>query len=553
VLTPRKATLLSWTIVVFGGLVEAIAWAFYVNPDGVSYLNLSDSYARGDYAGAVNTYWGALYPWLIGTIHRVYRWPMYWESSVVHAINFSIYLASYACFRFMLRALTRHQQAKQSEDPDLYFIDWSQGWASVLAHVLFLWSALVLIGVPIVTPDMLLAAEIYIIVGLALYVRRGRPGFATPILLGAMLGISYLTKQVMFPVAILVLACIGWESRPKRWTHVQRAVAVFSFLVVAMPQLIAMSRAAGRPSFGESGKINYALYVNEYPRYWTGNPPGSGQPEHPVRQILSEPPVYEFATADPGSSYPYLDQEGYWFAGIRPHFDLLQQLHATERELDVYVSGFATLFVGGVILVLMSVKGRRRDLPGISIVAASVFVLYALVHTEWRLVAPWSVVLFLAAASGLAFHPDVSARTGVRAVVVGLAIWHLASAANGIRRATLDAASVLAASGSPNDYWTIASALEQLGLKKGQRVASIGSASDAYWARLAGVQIAMEIPIHVSDQYWGLDLPGRARVHEVFARYGASMIVTSFPPAGGGPGWVQLGSLPFYALPLGTR
>ena len=103
----------------FGGIVEAIAWAFFVNPDGVAYLNLSDAYARGDWAGAVNTYWGPLYPFLIGTIHRVYRWPMYWESSVVHAINFAIYLGSYACFRFMMRALTRYQQSKQNADAEL--------------------------------------------------------------------------------------------------------------------------------------------------------------------------------------------------------------------------------------------------------------------------------------------------------------------------------------------------------------------------------------------------------------------------------------------------
>ncbi|HVD61544.1 MAG TPA: hypothetical protein VNC11_11785 [Gemmatimonadaceae bacterium] len=548
-MTPRKATLLSWAIVVFGGIVEAIAWAFFVNPDGVAYLNLSDAYARGDWAGAVNTYWGPLYPFLIGTIHRVYRWPMYWESSVVHAINFAIYLGSYACFRFMMRALTRYQQSKQNADAELYFIDWNKGWAFVLAHTLFLWSALVLIGVPIVTPDMLLSAEIYVIVGLMLYVRAGRRGMATPILLGVLLGLSYLTKQVMFPVSLLVLACIGWEGRTIRWSGLQRAAAVVSFLIVATPQLIAMSRSAGKPSFGESGGINYALYVNGYPHYWTGSPPGSGQPAHPVRQILSDPAVYEFAIDDSSSSYPYLDKEGYWFQGIRPHFDLSQQLTATERELDIYVSGFAPLFLGAVVLVLMGVKGKRRDLVAVCIVASGVFVLYALVHTEWRLVAPWAVVLFLAVASGLSFRGDVSARTGVRAMLVGLAVWHILLTANGVRRASLDAVSVLTGRTS-NDYWTIASALQRLGLKHGQRVASIGSAADAYWARLAGVQLAMEIPVHVADQYWILDAADRARVHEAMARNGASMIVTSFPPAGGGPGWIKLDSSAFYALPL---
>jgi hypothetical protein len=545
-----RRTATCWAIVAFGGAVEAISWCFYVNPDGVSYLNLSDSYARGDWAGAVNRSWSPVYPWLIGTIHRMYPWPMYWESSIVHAINLAICLTSYACFRFMLRTLTEFQQQKQKVDPDFYFIDWTKGWEFVLAHVLFLWSALVMIGVPIVTPDMLVAAEVYVIVGLMIHIRRGRPGFTTPILLGVLLGLSFLTKTVMFPVSVLVLACAGWGTAKNRWSHLQRAVATASFLLVAAPQVIAVSGKVGRPSFGESGRTAYAVFVNGYPRYWTGSPPGSGQPEHPVREILSDPPVYEFATDKPSSSHPYLDEPDYWLQGMRPHFDLSQQLQATERELDVYVSGFATLFLGAVVLVMMSVRGRRSELLGISILAAGVFALYALVHAEWRLVAPWSVVLFLALASSLGFRDDLSSRTGVRAVLAALAVWHLLLTASGVRHAAVDAAQMLAGRGQPHDYWAIASDLQRLGLKKGQRVAFIGYSSEGYWARLAGVQIAMEVSSHFSDRYWTLDAASRNNVHKAFSDHGATMVIASYPPAGGGPGWIRLGSSGFYGLPL---
>lgn len=546
----RFAAPAAWTIVALCGAVQAIAQRFYVNPDGVSYLNMSDAYTRGDWAGAVNTYWSPLYPWLLGVIRRLYPWPMYWESSIVHAINFAIYLISYACFRFMLRELTTYQRERKETNPGVYLLDWSGGSDFLLAHVLFLWSAIVLIGLALVTPDMLIAAEVYLIAGLMLRVRRNAAGFAVPLLLGALLGISYLTKAVMFPIAILVIACTGWVMAKARWTLMQRAVCTLSFVVVAAPQVVAMSREVGRPSFGENGRIAYTLYVNLHPGYWTGTPPKWGQPAHQVRQVLTDPPVYEFATNDPSSSYPYWDKPGYWLQDIRPHFSLKDQFVATQREMGTYESGFATLFLGVLILLLMRVDGRRIDLLGISIVAIGVFAIYALVHSEWRLVAPWAVVLFLAIVSSAAYRDDVPSRAGVRAVLAALFLWHVILTANVVRRAGVDAALALTGRGGPHEYFTVAAALQKLGMQPGQRVASIGRSSESYWARLAGLQISLEIPPQVSDRYWILDAAGRSAVNKAFRDNGAKMIVASYPPAGGGPGWIRLGSSAFYGLPL---
>lgn len=74
--------------------------------------------------------------------------------------------------------------------------------------------------------------------------------------------------------------------------------------------------------------------------------------------------------------------------------------------------------------------------------------------------------------------------------------------------------------------------------------------SESYWARLASVQISLEVPPQVSNRYWILDADGRSRVHKVFTDHGATMIVASFPPAEGGPGWIRLGASAFYGFPL---
>jgi hypothetical protein len=62
----RIRTIVTWSIVVLAGAVQAITTRFYVNPDGVSYINLSDAYFRGDWSAGVNSYWSPLYPFLIG-------------------------------------------------------------------------------------------------------------------------------------------------------------------------------------------------------------------------------------------------------------------------------------------------------------------------------------------------------------------------------------------------------------------------------------------------------------------------------------------------------
>lgn len=545
----RVRAVAAWWLLAFCGALQAAAGRFYVNPDGISYLNISDAYTRGDWASAVNTYWSPLYPLIIGMTRRLFAWPMYWESSIVHVINFAIYLASYACFRLMLRELTQYQREKNASEPENYCIDWARGWEFGLANVLFLWSALILINLSLVTPDMLVAAEVYLIVALMLRILRGGAGPATAVLLGASLGVSYLTKAVMFLVAFLVIAWTGSGKPKARWTNRQRALCALSFLAVSSPQVVAMSREVGRPSFGENGRIAYALYVNQYNEYWTGTPPERGQPAHAMKLLLMNPPVFEFASDDASSSYPRWDKPGYWLQGIKPHFSLGEQSIATQREIATYASGFATLFLGTVILVLMRVPGRRIDLLGICIVAAGVFVLYALVHAEWRLVAAWGVVLFLGLTSSMAFRDDTSSRAGVRAVVAGLAVWHLVLIASGFRLAVVQIAS-LAADREPHGDWMVASGLQQLGVKRGQRVASIGRSSESYWARLAGVQISLEIPPQVSNYYWTLDAAGRSAVHEVFSDRGATMIVAISPPAGGGPGWIRLGSSAFYGLPL---
>lgn len=549
--THRFQNAVEWSAVLLLGAMQAVAYRFYMNPDGVSYLNLSDWYASGDWSGATSTYWSPLYPWLLGQLWRIHRWSPYWESSVVHAVNLLICLASYACFRYMLGQLRDFQEEREQSSPGSLVVNLRRLPESIMAIVLFLWASLILIGVYAVTPDMLVAVEVYLVAGIMVRALRGPGGWAQPIILGMVLGLAYLTKAVMFPIGFMVIALVGWGKGPARWSALKRASCLVSFLVTAAPQLISVSHLVGHASFGESGKLAYARYVNLYPEIWVGLPANSGHPIHPPRKILTDPEGYEFPTITAHSSYPFWDAPAWWQQGIRPHFNLTLQKAAVKREAYEMLSIFLIPLFAWMVLYLMAAERRPSALATVCVLAFGVFLLYSLVYSEPRYVAPWGVVLFLCAICSLRFSPDGSARQGVRAVLITLAIIQGALLVDDFNTRANDVLRILKGGGQPHQNWIVASSLRSLGLRKGDRVASVGRSFASYWARLAGAPIAMEIPESGATRYWTLSASERDSVNRIFADRGAKFIVASVVPDGAPlGGWIPLGSSSDYALPL---
>src|SRR5439155_6084826 len=95
-----------WAVAALFGLSQAWAWRFYIEPDGVSYIEIAHAYLQRDFAHAVNAYWSPLYSWLIALVLSVGRVGEYSEATAVHLLNFLVYLLSLAAFTFFFRELT---------------------------------------------------------------------------------------------------------------------------------------------------------------------------------------------------------------------------------------------------------------------------------------------------------------------------------------------------------------------------------------------------------------------------------------------------------------
>jgi hypothetical protein len=176
-----------------------------MSEDGISYLDMGDAYLRGDWNMAVNTVWSPLYAWILGIGMKVIQPTMQWEIAVVHLINFAIYLFALVAFEYFWRQFpaARINGSENDANSVVGFPEWA--WLCI-GYALFIWSSLSLIRIWAVTPDMLMAGFVYLAGGLLCRIANEHPGWTTFVKFGLVLGLAYLAKSVMFPLAFVFFA-----------------------------------------------------------------------------------------------------------------------------------------------------------------------------------------------------------------------------------------------------------------------------------------------------------------------------------------------------------
>jgi hypothetical protein len=197
------------------GLAAVHTWAAVsnhsMNADGINYLDVGDAFWRGDWATAVNPVWSPLYAWLLGLAMRVFQPAMQWEFKFAHLVNFAVFIFALFCFERLWRTLWESR-------PGIAWAEWA--WWGI-GYTLFTWAALGLIEIWAVTPDMLMAAFVLLAASLLLQIRQGRSSGSTFVLFGLFLGLAYLTKAVMLPIA-----AVFWSSAPFRQELFPRSVGL---------------------------------------------------------------------------------------------------------------------------------------------------------------------------------------------------------------------------------------------------------------------------------------------------------------------------------------
>ncbi len=548
----RELKVALWSAAALAGFFQAWGNRFFIEPDGLNYLDIGYAYLRHDWPNAINAYWSPLYSWILAAAISITRIPFSLESTLLHLVNFLLYLFALVCFAFFFHELTAWRATNSNSQADA--ATRSSGWL-IWGCALFVYCALELIGVGMDTPDMLVSALFFLASGLLIRMRCGKAGWLLYAAFGVVLALAYLAKAVMFPLGFVFLLCAAFAPR-QGLRHLPRAgFALACFLMVSAPWLFSLSHQKNRFTFGDSGRLNYAWFVNGFGNlpHRQGEISAAGVALHPTRRISDLPPVDEFATPISGTYPPWYDPS-YWNEGAIPHFEVHGQLKVLLQSAGEYfrvISAQRSIVVGFVVMLFFASdwRGFLRNLCSLWTVwlpALATFSLYSLVLVERRYLGAAVVISWCCLFAAIVLPQSEYSLRVRRAVYLAVALLL------GVTVIKETAGGLADSFQTKNLPWQVATELKKCGLQAGDKVAVLGhDTSSDYWAHLAQVRIVAELSKENVPAYWDASDATQARVLDLLARTGASFVVTHFrPPASQISGWHILGETGYYVLPL---
>lgn len=552
---PRNVLLrVAWLLMVVSWLIVGLSSRHELDADGVAYADIARACMHGNWRALINGYWSPLYPALLSQWLSMFRPSLPSEITFIRLFMCLTLVGALASFRYFLNELLQYRRLQFSRANRSLLPDWA---LTATGYCLFFWSTVYLTPASKDPPDVLVLAFVLLAAALVMRIARGARTFASFMCLGAILGSGYLSKAAMFPLAFVFLAAAYVGADGGRKAFLRSVAGLVCFLIVSGPFVFELSKDKGRLTFGDSGAIAYAMAVNyvDISVYWQGQPPGSGVPKHPVRKILDQPPVYEYA-APIGGSYPLWYDHSYWYDGVHPHLEIRRQLNVIHIGLrdyfDMFFVQLGCLVVGFLVLLMCGPSLRSflgdflRAIPLWGPAVAG-FGMYALVHVEPRFLSGFVILLWASCFAGLRMSEPKMSSVVVRGVVIAvLAVLGLQIAIE----VGHTASESLFKQGYPD--WEVAKRLNQMRIAPDGKVSYIGDAlTDHVWAHLAGVTLVSEVPLRGVPSFWAASQDLRSNVYDLFARTGAkAVITTNVPPELEVDGWQQVGGTKYYILQL---
>jgi hypothetical protein len=541
------------------------AWhggVFSVGDDGVSYLDLSDAWRNHDWLTVANGCWSPAYPVLLGATLSISRPSILWEPVIIRGLNLVLYLGAILAFAFFWREVARSVNRRAAAMGTKNRLPVGSWW--LLGLALFLFFGVEILGVSLVSPDLTLFSCVLVLAGIIVRIRDGNLSWLLFVWLGAICAIGYLFKAIMFPLTFVFLGVAFLTARQKRSILPRLALTLLVFVLLISPWILMLSRAKGRFTYSDVGKLNYLWFASEgfndygYPFPWKPAP-DEGTPVHPMRELLASPHVFEFRAPFRGS-YPLWDDPSYWYEGAKIPFHWKQQLRTVVNALTGYphlVELQGALLVGALFLILAAgchvkevlrawylvlpaltaltlyaishgLVQNRYTAPFLPLLWAGLFAELYLLHLEenFRLLAPLSLAMAIILCLPLAIDLSYNVAQTIRKVHARTFFDHY------------DA--------------DVADYLQKIGLHPGDSLGYLQAPEDGtnkYWARLAKMTIVADMSFQDVPAFWQADAATRAKVLAAFRGAGVKAIVAYKAPAQARSlGWQRVGSSEYYVL-----
>ena len=540
------------------GLINFWTTRIVIYSDGISYLEIARKYADGDWKGAVNAYWSPLYSWILAVIRLLTGKNDRWEVTSLHLVNLLAYVVALILFERLFARLWPNARATLTHEQ----------WKCLrfCSYCLFVWAGIHMIGVGYGSSDMITLALNLAAALLLLRIHNRPEDHIALAQLGAVLGLSYLCKAAMLPVAIVCVAIALWSGRAKAKVTTRAAALLLPLVLLCLPWMIALHAHQGVWTFGESGRLNYAWEVDGATRstHWQGEPGDIGTPLHPTRLIFSHPNVYEFGSPLNATYPPWFDPS-YWYAGVSPHFQVGRQLKVLAIYLR-YAAALLSIMPGclAAVVIVMFTKRRGRFIRScrsqwfLLVPSFATILLYCFVYVDTRYIAgPVVVIGLILLGSALPLCTTQQQLDLARITAFCVCVFFVGIGIGlGLGRQIF----FPNAPASTDQQMLIAAEVRSLGLKRDDRIAYVGFGIDAYWALLDGVKITAEVPVvytrdgrlnnYVSGDYvyvnefWNSSASTKEEIFSRLKNHGVRAVVANVIPAGTNmSGWIKLNGM----------
>lgn len=572
---PLRSLLPAYIVMmVLCGIGYAKYQSYQLDGDAVAFMDIADAIRAHNFALVANGYWNPAYAAALA-IGQAISHPSRWnELQTFYWVNFWIFVACiFACLYFV-RSLV---QVRERSIPDA-------ATAPALSPAALQFAALAILlcsferelNLGAVRSDALVLFFLLLAAAFLLRLQSGGRFYFYP-LLGLALGLAYLTRSFAFLPSVVLLAALfvyGLTRPPPRRAPILAGAILASMLFAAVsgPYIVAISRQRGRPTTGDSARMNYAFSVDQMGRWheWRTGKLGHATVnfKHHEQLLLDSPPIYSYAQ-HPYGTYPLWFDPAYWTDEVMPHFWLKGQLERVARctaLLARFCLGHLEPFVLVATLLFAGCFYPRRRAEWLPLAPAALWgllmlaIYYPIDFQDRYLTA--SFLLITVPALAMLRRPAEGARSSATgqigaALALLLALIALADSASDIAQRRR----VLSGAGYPRGAYSLqvypaAKGLSDLGIVPGQIAACFGNRAcynDHYWARLAGTQILAEIEVPDGSDpgaFWDA-LTDQPQIIAALRQRGIAVIVAAFAPSAHIPqGWRQLGATDFYAYLL---
>jgi hypothetical protein len=241
----NKLTGVLFMIGALAGLYFQLAYHKFLNTDTLSYINIAELYAQGDWQHAINGYWSPMYSWIL-CFCKLFGLPLL---PCCYILNFIVA----ALGLYILCSLARRYLIQ----PLFYSI------FAVYALLLMLFFAM-----SNLTPDLLAAV---FCLWFLLLITDQRFAFSKrlPIFAGIAAGCAYYSKLYNFiPMHLFLAAWLLWILVKKNTTKSKQLVPVIKtqgvFILLSTLWIIALSIHEGKLTFTTAGRFNHNIVSPYY-------------------------------------------------------------------------------------------------------------------------------------------------------------------------------------------------------------------------------------------------------------------------------------------------